>query len=165
MAAAPWRRHHGGGTMLQAAGTKSLFVCGMRASSHSSSVNVKTTYRTPQRAPHRPQAASCTLRTPPGRFRALCSQRPDLTLESLYVLGGVLLLGALCSHTKARYKDINRSLKSRLTRQTASGSREGLDTRSGEAIRHLSAHFRGHGALIQVAILRRPKVLIPCKKR
>ena len=37
--------------------------------------------------------------------------------------------------------------------QTASGSREGLDTRSGEAIWHLSAHFRGHGALIQVAIL------------
>ena len=44
-------------------------------------------------------------------------------------------------------------LKSRLARQTASGSREGLNTRSGEAIRHLSAHFRGHGALIQIAIL------------
>ena len=47
------------------------------------------------------------------------------------------------------------------------GSRAGLDIRSREAIRHLSAHFRGHGALIQVAILNDQKCSydIPCKKR
>ena len=73
-AAAPWSRavRRAGSC---AAGTKSGFVCGMPASSRASSVNVKTAYRTPQRAPYRPQAAPCTLRTPPGRFRTLCSQR------------------------------------------------------------------------------------------
>ena len=56
-----------------------------------------------------------------------------------------------------RSSRISPSLKSRLARQTALESRAGLGIRSREAIRHLSAHFRGHGALMQIATFSPPK--------